>query len=119
MRVTHAKDSELANVIHAYPEGMLEARGADLLWDAISESLRKETPYLLMDMSKIRFMTSAGVGVLIRLLTRVRNLNGAMSLYGGSDRNRAILKVVGIKPLVNVCDTVEQSRDSLRKLGAV
>ena len=117
MRVTCSKDSELAKALHATPEGMLEAHGASHLWDVISERMVEETPSLLMDMSKIKLMTSAGVGTLIRLLTRARNLGGAISVYGCSERNRTILKVVGIEPLVNACDTEEQSRDRLKELG--
>ncbi len=117
MRVTCAKDSKLAKALHVSPEGMLEAHGATHLWDVLSERLDETTPSLLMDMSKIRLMTSAGVGVLIRLLTRARKLGGAISLYGCSERNRTILKVVGIGPLVNVRDTEEDARDRLRELG--
>ena len=117
MRVTCAKDSELAKALHASPEGMLEAHGASHLWDVVSERLSEKTPSLLVDMSKIKLMTSAGVGVLIRLLTRARNLGGAISLYGCSERNLTILKIVGIEPLLNVRETEEEARERLRELG--
>ena len=117
MRVTCAKDPELAKVLLAEPDGMLEAHGASHLWDVVSERLGEDTPSLLMDMSKVKLMTSAGVGTLIRLLTRVRNLGGAVSVYGCSDRNRTILKVVGIEPLVNLCETEEEARERLQELG--
>ena len=117
MRVTCSKDSELAKALHAIPEGMLEAHGASHLWEVISERLGDEHTSLLMDMSKIKLMTSAGVGTLIRLLTRARNLGGAVSVYGCSERNRTILKVVGIEPLVNACETEEEARDRLREFG--
>lgn len=117
MRVKCSKDSELSTVVHARPEGMLEAHGASHLWDVLSERLVEETPSLLMDMSEIKLMTSAGVGVLIRLLTRTRNMGGAVSLYGCSERNETLLKIVGIQPLLNVCPTETDSRDRLREIG--
>lgn len=117
MRVTCSKDAALTKTLHAIPEGMLEAHGASHLWDVISERMGEETPSLLMDMSKVKLMTSAGVGTLIRLLTRARKLGGAVALYGCSERNRTILSIVGIEPLVNLCDTQEQARERLIELG--
>jgi len=117
MHVTCSKDSELARALHAIPDGMLEAHGADHLWEVISKQLTQDTPSLLMDMSKIKLMTSVGVGALIRLLTRARDLGGAISIYGCSERNQTILNVVGLEPLVNVCETEEQARNRLRELG--
>lgn len=117
MRVTCSKDSELDKVVHAVPEGMLEAHGATHLWDVVSERLSDNTPSLLIDMSRINLMTSAGVGVLIRLLTRARKLGGAVSVYGCSERNQTILRVSGVEPLVNACQTEEESRQRLRELG--
>jgi anti-sigma B factor antagonist len=117
MRVTCNKDPELTQALLAQPEGMLEAHGATHFWEAVSDRLNKETNSLIVDMSGIKIMTSAGVGVLIRLLTRAKNLGGSISVYSCSDRNRTILRVSGIETLINVGESQEDSREKLRTLG--
>ena len=110
MQVTCTPDSELDGATVVTPAGRLDALGATQLWDAAAPFVTEAAPSLLVDMSKVDIMSSAGISTLIRFLTHVKQLGGKLSVYGCNGGVRKVFKIVGLEPLLNVCDTAEEAR---------
>lgn len=118
MRVINDANAGLGSVVLVRPVGHLDAVGASQFWDMVSPKLTPATPSLLVDMCKVDFMSSAGVGILIRLLTRVGQLGGFMGVCGCHHRVMTVLHVVNLEEVLNVRPTEDEAVDRLRELGA-
>lgn len=104
-------DGELAGATVVILEGLLDPAGAETLWQAASPRLTATDPSLLVDLSGVNLMTSAGVGVLVRLLHRVESLGGRVALFGAGRRVREVIEVVHLREVLNLCDSIEQARE--------
>jgi anti-anti-sigma factor len=62
-----------------------------------NQTLREETsPVLLLNLAKLEWLDSAGVGVLVQLLVRRAKGKGALALAGLSPRNHGVLDVAHV-----------------------
>jgi anti-anti-sigma factor len=113
MRLSSGTDSEIASAVLVSPIGNLDASGADRLWEAATSELSEQTPSLLVDLTGVEIMTSAGIGILVRLLHRVQSLGGAMVVCGASERVRQVFEVVMLAEVFRLCDTLEGARRRL------
>jgi len=116
MRITCETDSELGSVLHCHPVGRLDALGATQFWDFMVDRLGGKSSSVLLDMTKVDFLSSAGVGILIRLLTRVQQEKGALALYGCSQRVCAVLQVVNVEAILNQRPDEASARRRLQEL---
>jgi anti-anti-sigma factor len=117
MRVVCESDEQLEGTLHVRAEGRLDALGSGQFLESISDRIDASCPAVLIDMCKVDYMSSAGLGILVQLLSRARRVGGSLCLYGCSSRVRAILKVVNLEPVLNVRETVQEARERLKELG--
>ena len=108
-----APDAERTDALLAEPSGSLDVAGAARLWEVVSERLDAETPSLLVDLSAVPLVTSAGVGTLVRLLHRVRNLGGSMAVFAASTRIREVLDAVMLTEILRLSQDLEEARARL------
>jgi len=115
MRVTCGKDPELEGVQLAALAGPLDAVGSVQFWEAIEGRLTAEAPSLLVDMSDVPYVSSAGIGMLVRALTRCQAMGGGIAAFGGVDRVRQVFQICGLEAVLNTgCATAADARTRLR-----
>ena len=74
--------------------------------DRVQEGLKQ----IVLDMSAVEMINSAGAGILAAMLTSSRNQNGALSLVGLSDRNRKVLEFLHLHQFAKFCDNLAEAR---------
>lgn len=78
------------------------------------QSTRPENaPALILDMSRVEFIDSAGVGALVQLFVRRRGLKQNFALAGLSQQGRAVIEVCGLLKLIPCYTTVAEAEQSL------
>ena len=71
-----------------------------------NQTLREDaSPALIVDLSGVAFLDSAGVGALVQLLVRRGRTNQPMALAGINPRNRAVLEVAQVAKLFQLFAT--------------
>jgi hypothetical protein len=94
MGVRCGVDSERGAVV-ATVTGSLHAQGAKTLWASVGPRVAGDTPSLLVDLTGLELITSAGIGTLV--IPRVRE----------------IIDVVMLGEILGLCDTIEEARARL------
>jgi anti-sigma B factor antagonist len=85
-----------------------------------NQTLREETsPVLLLNLSKLEWLDSAGVGVLVQLLVRRAKGKGALALAGLSPRNHGVLDVAHVLNLFSVFPTTEDALKFFAQHGSM
>ena len=72
--------------------------------------LRAETaPHVVLDMSGVNFLDSAGVGALVSLFVSRRNQGKSFALAALTPQATAVVTVAGLQKLLPVAKTVEEA----------
>ncbi len=76
----------------------------------ISAMRADATTRLVLDMSGVSFLDSAGVGALVQIFVHRRAHEQAFALASLTKQSDAVMAVAGIKKLVPIYESVEQAR---------
>jgi stage II sporulation protein AA (anti-sigma F factor antagonist) len=95
------KVEEKDGVVVAWLSGELDHHAADDVRRQLDAALhRREPRRLVLDMSKITFMDSAGIGVVLGRYKKVKEAGGRMSVRGLNSRMDRILMLAGVYSVV-------------------
>ena len=89
--------------------GNLEVNGAARLWEDVSARADEETRYFVFDFSDVPIVTSAGIGMLVRLLVRLRGYGGTVAIFGCSDKIVEVFSIVMLQEILHVCDGEDEA----------
>jgi anti-anti-sigma factor len=113
MQVRCETDAEVAGAVALGVTGNLGPAGMDTLWEAVTAELSEASPSLLVDLSGVELITSAGIGTLVRLLHRVQSLDGQMVVFGANPRVYEVIDAVMLAGILKLCDTIDEARERL------
>jgi len=85
-----------------------------------NQTLREETaPVLLLNLSKLEWLDSAGVGALVQLLVRRSKGKASLALVGLSPRNHGVLQVAHVLNLFSVFPTTDDALKYFAQHGSM
>ena len=70
------------------------------------------SPRLILDMSGVSFLDSAGVGALVQVFVHRKAQNQAFALAALPKQSDAVMTVAGMRKLMPIFDTVEDAKAS-------
>lgn len=97
------------------PVGELDAYTVGQFREALAELSAR--PKLLIDMSEVPFVDSAGLGALIGGIRRAREVGGDVAVCCNRPTLVRLLHTTGFDRIVTVTDTVEEAVRSLTESG--
>jgi anti-sigma B factor antagonist len=92
--------------------GSLDATTAEKADDHLAAQFSKERYKLVIDMSDVEFMSSAGLRTLLNALRVARRSGGDVRLAAGSQNIKRVLGFSGFTKVMNYYDEVAQAVDS-------
>lgn len=90
-----------------------ENKGAELVALA-TETINSGVVFCLINLCKVRYINSNGIGVLITLLTKYRNRNGELYLVNPSDQ---VMKLLSITKLREIFTVVLSEEEVFKKIN--
>jgi anti-sigma B factor antagonist len=90
--------------------------GDDLLRDKVNSLVQQDQKHILVNLSELSYMDSAGIGELVRCYTTVTRRGGALKLVGLTKR---VSDLLTITKLVTVFDTYETEREAVASFRPV
>lgn len=97
------------------PVGELDAYTVPQFREALAGVARSER--LLIDLSEVPFMDSAGLGALIGGIRRVREAEGEVAVACSRPTLTRLLHTTGFDRIVSVTETVEEAARALNEQG--
>lgn len=73
----------------------------------VEQQLPQHIVFVAVDISRVPYMNSSGLTVLIRLLTRFRNRNGDLVLIQPSDSVKKLLLITKLNQIFHIFDAKE------------
>lgn len=82
------------------------------LHDTLHELKDEGKPNVVVDLSKVKFMNSSGLGMLISGMTTMRNAGGDLRLAHVADRIQSLLVITKLVTVFKEYDTVDEAVES-------
>ena len=104
------------NVVQLSLEGDLigEDNGASLI-ELSSDYISKGNTKCLINIEKVRYINSSGIGVLITLLTKFRNKGGEVVLVKPSENVEKLLIITKLTAIFSIASSVEEGLTLLQE----
>ncbi len=80
-------------------EGRVDGYWADHLAAAVDQEIRQGSHHIQLDLSQVAFLSSVGIGTLVRLYKDLKSIQGSFSV---SNCSRNVLKVIQLSKLEDV-----------------
>ena len=103
------------NTIVLKMEGDLigEDNGLDLI-ELVNDAIEKQVLFGIIDISGIRYINSSGIGVLITILTKLRNKGGEVYLLKPNESVQKLLIITKLNAIFTIVDTVDDAREKIK-----
>lgn len=88
--------------------------GDVLLKDAIHESLKKGEDKILLDLGKVKYMDSSGIGELVACYTSVTNRGGQLKLLNLKSR---VLELLQVTQLLSVFQAFDEEGEAIQSFN--
>jgi anti-sigma B factor antagonist len=91
-----------------------EENGLELV-DLVNDKVNESILLCAIDLSAVRYMNSSGIGVLITLLTKLRNKGGEVVLINPSDQIKKLLIITKLNAIFNIVANEAEALTKLKK----
>ncbi len=77
------------------------------LVEVVSDAIQDGARTFVIDLSEVRYISSSGIGLLITMLTKMRNVGGEVYLTSPSEHVKKLLIITKLNNIFTVYDSVE------------
>jgi len=90
-------------------QGEVSAFAEKVLMDAYMEASTSTTNAIILNLSKLEYMNSSGIGLLVTLLIRVNRQQQHLLAFGLSQHYRTIFEITRLSEAIGIYDTETQA----------
>lgn len=91
-----------------------EDNGANIL-DKVNTAIHDKVRLCVVDISKLRYINSSGIGVLITILTKFRNKGGEVYLMKPSETVQKLLVITKLNAIFHIVQNEDEVLKTARK----
>ncbi|PYX04829.1 MAG: hypothetical protein DMG88_23450 [Acidobacteria bacterium] len=89
--------------------GRIDGYWSDHLASALDEEIRAGSHQVLLDLSEVVFLSSAGIGMLVRFYKSLNSIQGSLSISKASERVRKVIEICGLQNILLATGEVQDS----------
>ncbi|MCB0497880.1 MAG: STAS domain-containing protein [Cyclobacteriaceae bacterium] len=86
---------------------------------AVEENLNVDNRNIILDLAEVNYINSAGINVLLTVLTSVRNKEGELVLASISEKVKSLLVITKLNSIFTVKNSVEESLQFINELESL
>lgn len=109
-------DREQDGIVILEPRGkIMGGPDASLLHDRLHEYIEADKKKVVIDLSRVDWMNSTGLGILISSYTTLRNNHGELRLANVTNKIQSLLTITKLVTVFEAYDSVEEAIASFDK----
>lgn len=106
---------EVSGVVILEPKGkIMGGPDATLLHEQLHDVVKQNKRKVIIDLAKVDWMNSTGLGILISGLTTLRNNNGELKLSNVTEKIQSLLTITKLITVFECYDTVDEAVASFK-----
>lgn len=83
------------------------------LVEFVSDAVNDDVKSFIVDLSDIRYISSSGIGLLITMLTKMRNAGGEVYLCSPSEHVKKLLIITKLNNIFTVFESIEEAKSKI------
>jgi anti-sigma B factor antagonist len=83
------------------------------LVEMVSDTINEGIKICIIDLSQVRYISSSGIGVLITMLTKMRNAGGDVFLTSPSEHVKKLLIITKLNNIFTVYDSLDEALNGI------
>ena len=95
------------------PVGELDAYTGPELREALAEAVDAGVRWLVLDMAKVEYMDSVGLGIIVGAAKRAQTGAGSLAVVAPRPNVLRVFEISGTRELLNVVATLEEAQERL------
>lgn len=100
--------------------GEIDHHSAEFIRKSLEREIRKTSAInIAMDFSRVTFMDSSGIGMIIGRYKTVRALGGNLIVFDAGESIKRIFEMAGLSSLIIITDTLQRGISRMQKNGGV
>ena len=112
MKITYHLDrDEKAHYLHIVGDLIGDEVGPKLV-EVVSDVIQEGEKVVVIDLKEVRYISSSGLGLLITILTKMRNVGGEVFLASPSEHVKKLLIITKLNSIFTVYDSLESFRSN-------
>ena len=96
--------------------GQINSETAESLDQEICRMINGCTQTLVLDMKDVKFISSAGVGIIMKAKTSLSRINGELAIINFQPQVKKVFEIIQLLPSLNVFESVEELDQYLTKI---
>lgn len=108
LRLKKKRLADAGGAIVVLPEGDLVAATCSQFERFLTEVFRTRVRGVAIDLSKVAFMSSAAMGILIECVERVRDSKGWFGVVGAAEPVRSAIEVLGLSDYLHLSASLDE-----------
>jgi len=97
-------------------DGDLDASSCINLDQTISEAVSKGEKKIIIDCSRLNYISSAGLGVFMSYLQDFETNKIKLALYNLSEKVKGVFQILGLDQLIKIVNTKEEAKEIVNGL---
>lgn len=95
--------------------GRIDSMNANQLGEALSDQIDAGSIYIVLDLSGVDYMSSAGLREIVSTLKKIKRAGGDMQLAQPSERVREVLEMAGLDTIFQIHSSQADAANSLKR----
>ena len=83
------------------------------LVEIVTNAVNDKIKSFVIDLKEVRYISSSGIGVLITMLTKMRNSGGEVYLTSPSEHVKKLLIITKLNNIFTVFDSIEDAKNEI------
>ena len=106
---------EIGEVVVLEPKGkIMGGPDATLLHEQLHDCIKQNKKKVIIDLAKVDWMNSTGLGILISGLTTLKNNQGALKLANVTDKIQSLLAITKLVTVFDTYNSVDEAVASFK-----
>ncbi len=112
------KEIKKGDVLVLTLEGeLMGGEGSQIVQDRIYKAIEENMIFVVLDMGGIKWMNSAGLGIIMASITTLRGSGGNLKLANVNERVLRPIEITKLDRVIDMFETVDQAVDSYASGG--
>ena len=115
MKITYEYRRDNNSIILQLKGDLIGDEVGPQLVEVVSDAINDQLKNCIIDLSDVRYISSSGIGVLITMLTKMRNVGGEVYLTSPSEHVKKLLIITKLNNIFTVYDSLAEAMDTVRQ----
>ena len=97
-------------------DGEIDTQSSITLDQEITRSTEGSVEALVLDMEKVNFISSSGIGVIVKSQNMLKTTGAELTMINLQPQVKRVFEIMQLTPVLNVCESREELDAYLRKI---